>query len=334
MPTTDLGAVDIHAHCVPPRVLHVLERHADTYGVRVQASARGCCLHFAYGLTLRPLFPRLLDLDERLRMMEMQGIERQILSVWTDLHGYGLEPSTGARWHRLLNEALTEITQRYPERFAALVSVPLQDAARAATELAYGVRQCGAVGGIIATNIEGRNLDDPALDELWSAAVELQVPLFLHPVQPMPTSRTERYYLNAIAYYIYDSTVTVGALLFSGVLDRFPTLQLILPHGGGFYTYQVGRFDIAYTNVEQLRQRIAHPPSAYLRRFYYDTVVHHPTALQFLSTLVGCDRLLLGSDYPFPMATAEPLQLLSRAGLDPADIAAITAGNARMVFRL
>ncbi|GIX49064.1 MAG: hypothetical protein KatS3mg131_3275 [Candidatus Tectimicrobiota bacterium] len=172
------------------------------------------------------------------------------------------------------------------------------------------------------------------LDEFWSAAVALDVPLFLHPTQPTPTPRTERYYLNAIARYLYDTTVTVGALLFSGVLDRFPTLRLILPHGGGYFTYQVGRFDIAYANVEATRRHLAQPPSAYLRRFYYDTVVHHPTALRFLSTLVGSDRLLLGSDYPFPMAVPDPVQLLARAGFSEAEQAAIAAANARALFRL
>ncbi|HEY7495721.1 MAG TPA: amidohydrolase family protein [Candidatus Tectomicrobia bacterium] len=327
--------IDMHAHYVPPRILAALERAAVPYGVRVQASSDGLsCLHFNYGLTLRPFFPQLLELDERWRVMEAQGIDLQLLSVWTDMSGYGLEPTVAARWHRLLNESLTEVTRQHPQRLAALASVPLQDPARAAEELAYGVRQCGAVGGVIATNIEGKNLDEPALDEFWSAAVELRVPLFLHPVQPVPVPRTDRYYLTAVTHYLYDSTVTIGALLFSGVLDRFPGLQLILPHGGGFYPYQAGRFDIVYTNLEQTRQKIAQPPSAYLRRFYYDTIVHHPTALQFLRTLVGSERLLLGSDYPFPMADPDPVQRCIQAGFSPTEMAAITGDTARALFRL
>ena len=97
------------------------------------------------------------------------------------------------------------------------------------------MRQCGAVGGVIGTNIAGQNLDAPALDTFWSAAVELQVPLFLHPVEPVLPARVSKYYLHALTYYLYDTTATVGAMLFSGVLDRFPDLQLILSHGGGFF---------------------------------------------------------------------------------------------------
>ncbi len=327
--------VDVHAHYVPPRILEVLERDAAPYGVQVQnAEGGGRCLHFGYGVTLRPFLPHLLDLDERWRFMDAQGVDRQLLSVWTDLCGYGLEPAVAARWHRLLNEALTEVVQRHPQRLAALASVPLQDPARAAEELAYSVRQCGAVGGVIATNIEGKNLDAPALDEFWSAVVELGVPLFLHPVEPILPTRVRQYYLHAITYYLYDTTATVGALLFSGVLDRFPDLQLILSHGGGFFPYHAGRFDIVYTNLAQTRERLAQPPSTYLRRFYYDTIVHHPTALQFLCTMVGSDHLLLGTDYPFPVADPDPLRLYAQAGFAAPDIAAMAGDNACALFRL
>jgi len=327
--------IDMHAHYVPPRILEVLERDAAPYGVQVQhAEGGGRCLHFGAGVTLRPFHPHLLDLDARWRFMDGQRVDRQILSVWTDLSGYGLEPAAAARWHRLLNEALTEVVQQYPQRLAALASVPLQDPVRAAAELAYGVRQCGAVGGVIGTNIEGQNLDAPALDEFWSAAVELQVPLFLHPVEPVLPARVSKYYLHALTYYLYDTTATVGAMLFSGVLDRFPDLQLILSHGGGFFPYHAGRFDIIYTNLAQTREHLAQPPSAYLQRFYYDTIVHHPTALQFLCTMVGSDRLLLGTDYPFPVADPDPLRLYAQAGFTDADIDAMAGENARVLFRL
>jgi aminocarboxymuconate-semialdehyde decarboxylase len=266
--------------------------------------------------------------------MDGQGVDRQMLSVWTDLSGYDLEPAAAARWHRLLNEALTEVVQQHPQRLAALASVPLQDPARAAAELAYSVRQCGAVGGVIGTNIAGQNLDASALDEFWSAAVELQVPLFLHPVEPVLPARVSKYYLHALTYYLYDTTATVGAMLFSGVLDRFLDLQLILSHGGGFFPYQAGRFDIVYTNLAQTREHLAQPPSTYLQRFYYDTIVHHPTALQFLCAMVGSERLLLGTDYPFPVADPDPLRLYARAGFADADIDAMAGKNAQRLFRL
>lgn len=327
--------VDVHAHYVPPRILAALERDTAPAGVQLHSAPGGSrCVHFTYGVTLRPFHPQLLDLDARWRFMDAQHVDRQILSVWTDLCGYGLEADAAARWHRLMNEAMTEVAQQHPQRLAALASVPLQDPARAAAELAYSVRQCGAVGGVIGTNIEGRNLDAPALDEFWSAVVELGVPLFLHPVEPMIPARVQQHYLHALTYYLYDTTTTVGAMLFSGVLDRFPGLQLILSHGGGFFPYHAGRFDIIYTNLPPTRAHLAQPPSAYLPRFYYDTIVHHPTALQFLATMVGYERLLLGTDYPFPVTDPDPLRMYAQAGYTTAEIDAMAGGTAQALFHL
>lgn len=326
--------VDMHAHCVPPRILRVLAENAAPYGARLEpAAAGGPCVHFDYGLTLRPIFPRLLDLEERWGEMDRQGVDRQILSVWADLFGYGLPPEEGARWHRLLNESLCEVSRKHSQRLAALASVPLQDARRAARELEYGVRQCGAVGGVIAANLDGANLGESPLDEFWTAATELDAPLFIHPTQPTPAPRTKNYGLNQIVQYTYDTTATVGSLLFGGVLDRFPTLKLILAHGGGYFPYQVGRFDRIYRNLKAPTVP-AEPPSAYLRRFFYDTILHHPAALRYLRDLVGSDRLLLGTDYPFPVDDPAPLELLRAAGCPADETAQIAGENTRRLFKL
>ena len=325
--------IDMHAHYVPPRVLEVLEQNPTAYGVRLQEAALGGrCAHFDYGLTIRPFFPRLLDLGERWDAMDRQGVDRQILSVWADLFGYGMQPEDGARWHRLLNESLCEAAQKHSRRVSALASVPLQDAERAARELEYGVRQCGALGGVIAASVDGMNLGEAPLDPFWAAAVELDVPLFIHPTQPTPTPRTRLYDLNVTVQYIYDSTVTVGSIVLSGVLDRFPTLTLILAHGGGFFPYQIGRFDRMYRNLKAPVVPVQ-PPSAYLRRFFYDTILHHPAAFRYLRDLVGNDRLLLGTDYPFPVDDPAPLQLLEAAGCSAGDIAQIAGDNTRRLFK-
>ncbi|MFQ6030751.1 MAG: amidohydrolase family protein, partial [Dehalococcoidia bacterium] len=278
-------------------------------------------------------FDRLLDLEQRWEEMDRQGVDRQIVSVWADLFGYGLPPEEGARWHRLLNESLGETVQQHSQRLYLLASVPLQDASRAALELEHAVRQLGAVGGVIAANIDGGNLGEASLDDFWAAAVALDVPVFLHPTQPTPAPRTLNYGLNVIVQYIYDSTVTTGSLIFNGVLDRFPNLNLILPHGGGFLPYQIGRFERIYRDQPDPKVP-AHPPSEYLERFWYDTVLHHPAALGFLRELVGSERILLGTDYPFPVDDATPLQTVQKMGGAAEDLDRIGGDNARQLFKL
>jgi aminocarboxymuconate-semialdehyde decarboxylase len=326
--------IDMHAHYVPPKVLSALERDASPYGAQlIEAAGGGRCVHFNYGLTIRPFFPRLLDLEERWQEMAREGVDRQLLSVWADLFGYGMPVEEGARWHRLLNDSLCEVVQQHTQHLSALASVPLQHAHRAARELEYGVKQCGAVGGVIAASLDGTNLGEAPLDDFWAAVVELDVPVFIHPTQPVPVPRTRNYGLNQVVQYVYDTTATVGSLIFSGVLDRFADLKLILAHGGGFFPYQLGRFDRIYQNLEAPTVP-SQAPSAYHRRFFYDTILHHAAALCYLRDLVGSDRLLLGTDYPFPVDEQAPLPMLERAGCTADEIAQIGGGTAQRLFKL
>jgi aminocarboxymuconate-semialdehyde decarboxylase len=329
-----LMTIDMQAHFIPPKILSVLEQEPSRYGVRLaEAAGGGRCVHFDQGPQLRPFQPLLFDLDARWDTMAREGIERQILSTWTDLFGYSMPAEAGARWHRLLNESLCEVVQRHADRLSALTSAPLQDAQRAARELEYGIKQCGAVGGVIAANVDDTNLGEAPLDEFWAAAVELDVPLFIHPTQPLLPPRTRQHGMLQVVQFIYDTTATVGSLIFNGVLDRFPTLNLILSHGGGFFPYQIGRFDRVYRNLEAPTVP-SQPPSGYRRRFFYDTILYHPSALQFLQHLVGSDRLLLGTDYPFPVDEQAPLTLLAQAGCTADEILQIGGGTAQRLFKL
>jgi aminocarboxymuconate-semialdehyde decarboxylase len=326
--------IDMHAHYVPPQALAAIEHDASSYGVHLEKAVTGeTCACFNYGLTLRPFLPRLLDLAQRWDVMAQQGIDRQLLSVWADLFGYGMPAAAGARWHRLLNETLAEAVQQHPQRLGALASAPLQDAQQAARELEYGVKQCGAVGGVIAANVNDVNLGEAPLDEFWAAAVELDVPVFIHPTQPAMPPRTQKYSMLQVVQYTYDTTASVGSLIFSGVLDRFPSLTVILSHGGGYFPYQVGRFDRVYHNLNAPTVP-AQPPSAYVRRFYYDTILYQPAALNYLRELAGSDRLLLGTDYPFPVFEQAPVQLLEQAKLSVDDMAQISGDTTRRLFKL
>lgn len=325
--------IDMHAHYVPPKALAAIERNASSYGVHLEKTAGGTCACFNYGVSIRPFFPRLLDLEERWDVMAEQGVDKQLLSIWADLVGYGMPADEGARWHRLLNETLGEVVQQHPQRLGALASAPLQDAQQAARELEYGIKHCGAVGGVIAANVNDVSLGEVPLDEFWAAAVELDVPIFIHPTQPTLPPRTQKYSMLQVVQYTYDTTASVGSLIFSGVLDRFPTLTLILSHGGGYFPYQVGRFDRVYHNIQEPTVP-AQPPSSYVRRFYYDTILYQPAALNYLRDLAGSDRLLLGTDYPFPVVEQEPVQLLEKAKLSADDMAKISGDTTRRLFKL
>jgi aminocarboxymuconate-semialdehyde decarboxylase len=331
-------AIDVHAHYVPRRILQRLETEGSRLGISLVETAPACQqLRFVYGLEIRPFFAKLIeDPERRIDGMARVGIDRQILSTWMDVLGYGLGAPAGQAWHRLLNEELSAFCQQHPARFSMLASGHLPDPGRAARELDYAVKQLGAVGAVAATNVEGVNLGELPLDEYWAAAVELGVPVFLHPTQPNPTPRTRRFALNQIAQYTFDTTLAVGSLVSSGVLDRFPRLTLILSHGGGALPYLIGRFDCMHERSDRPSSSIvaAAPPSAYLGRMYYDTILHDAEALRYLASRATTDRLVLGSDDSFPPADHDPLGSLRRAGFTAAEIHRVAESNPRALFRL
>ena len=333
--------IDVHAHYVPPRIVSALRDRGGDYGVSLVAVPPACheCLRFDYGLQVRPFasFSHLLEpVDARVARMDSIGIDRQVLSLWPDIFGYGLAVAAGTRWHRLLNQELGAWCARRAGRFSWLASGALPAADAAARELERAVREAGAAGGIVAANIEGSNLGECDLDEYWAAAVGLGVPVFIHPVQPRPLPRGERFALNQIAQYTFDTTLAVGSLIMSGVLDRFPDLKLILSHGGGALPYLVGRFDCMHERMDRAAMgNVARAaPSAYLDRMHYDTIVHDAKALRFLAQQVGVERLVLGSDDPFPPADRDPLASLRAAGFTPDEMKAIGDDNPRRLLRV
>ena len=328
--------VDVHAHYVPMPLIETLEREGSRHGISVVETAPAChTLSFDYGVTLRPFFAKLVEEPaRRLASMDAAGIERQLLSSWCDVFGYGLDVARGTAWHRLLNESLAALALRHPDRFSVLASVYLPDAARAARELEHAVTQLGAVGAIASTNVEGANLGECPLDEFWAAAVALDVPVFLHPVQPIPTPRARRFALNTIVQYTFDTTLAVGSLIGTGVLDRFPALRLILAHGGGAWPYLAGRFDCMFARSDHAATGIstASPPSSYLDRLTYDTLLHDADALRYLASRVGVDHLVIGTDDGFPPADHDPLGSLRRAGFSEEEIRRIADANPRRLF--
>jgi aminocarboxymuconate-semialdehyde decarboxylase len=330
--------IDVHAHYMPPGLIERLQTEGARYGVSVVETAPAChALHFGHGLRLRPFFPKLVEEPaRRLASMAATGIDREILSTWTDMHGHGLSTEQGTAWHRLLNESLAAFARRHGAHFSILASGHLPDAARAARELEFAVRQLGAVGGVAATNVEGTNLGELPLDEYWAAAVELAVPVFLHPAQPEPTPRTRRFAMNQVVQYTVDTTLCVGSLIGAGVLDRFPGLELILSHGGGTLPWLIGRFDVMFERSDRAATGIAAKaaPSAYLGRLTYDTILHDPRSLRWLAERVGIDRLVIGSDDSFPPADRDPLASLRAAGFGAEEIRRIGEINPRRLYRL
>lgn len=336
MPEDNL-LVDSHAHLVPPALIDALSHAGRRLGVWIETDEHGCQRAvFADSFrTYYPFFPNLVDLPTRLRELNARGIGIQILAPWMDLVGYGLEAWQGQELSRLANETLAELVRQYPSRLRGVATVPLQEAHRAADELGYAVRQLGFRAVQIGTNVNGRNLDDAALDPFWTACQELDAFVFIHPHRVAAADRLTEYFTSNLLGNPFETTLAAASLLFGGVFERFPTLKVCLAHAGGFLPYQLGRLDHGYAVKPEARRRAPRPPSAYLDHFYFDTLSHFEPALTYLLDLVGPERLLFGTDMPFPMADPRMRERLEHLpALPPADHALILNGNASRLFGL
>jgi aminocarboxymuconate-semialdehyde decarboxylase len=323
--------IDIHAHYVPPRVLDEIQRHPEAYGVGIARHPDGrSALLFPGQDYTRPILPALLDLDQRVDALATMEVDHQVLAAWMDATGYALPGEQGARWSRLYNESLAEAVQARSRSFSALATVPLQDGTRAAAELVYAIRELGLRGAQIGTNVMGKGLDAAGLDPFWEAAVELRVPIVLHPWHVAGEDRMQRHGMIRLVGYTADTTLAAASIVFGGVADRFPDLRIVLVHAGGFYPYQAGRLQRGL-DVQPSAKPATSALDA-LRWFNYDTITHMPKALAYLVGLVGAERVLLGTDAPFDVQDPAPVATVRAAAFSAPEAASILEGNAVSLF--
>jgi aminocarboxymuconate-semialdehyde decarboxylase len=326
--------IDIHAHYVPAELISFARSKGAQLGVRLVEDAATPALHFDYGFKVRPFFHKLIEpVAQRIAWLDKKRIDYQLVATWPDIYGYGLAPEPCAAWHRALNDTLAGWCSENGGRFGFIASVPLSNPDDAAAELERAA-DMGAVGVMVPANVEGVNLGELELDPFWVKAEALRLPVILHPVMASPAPRAMKFALAQSVHYTFDTTLGVGSLLFSGVLDRFRRLELVLAHGGGAYPYLAGRLDIMHERMDRQAQGdvAVRAPSEYLSVLAYDSITHSAKSLRFLADLAGVDRLLLGTDYSFPPADLDPLGSLSAAGFDGAQTQAIACDNVRRIF--
>jgi aminocarboxymuconate-semialdehyde decarboxylase len=326
---------DVHAHVVPVELMELLRVDGPKFGLEVFHTAEDKeKIRVAGRLEIGPFPQNLFELDARFAAMDAGGVDVQLVSHRTDFSAYALDGDGGARYATAFNRILADEVSRHPDRLLALGTVPLQDPERAAEELAHAVRDLGMVGVEIASNVDGVTLDQAGLDPFWEVANELRCLVLLHPYDPLRGVDLSRYFLDNMVGRPAESTVAIAHLLFSGILERYPDLVLCMVHGGGYMPYQLGRWEKGYRAVPHIAgKNISQPPIEFVKRLYYDSLVHIPEALAYLLGLVGPSQVVLGTDYPYEMAERAPVKFIdSVPGLGVDDRHAILEGNIRRIL--
>lgn len=334
MPLTTLTAIDIHHHYVPPTLLEEGRRHRKALGVGLVETHGEVALVFEGGAKVN-LNPDLMDIDRRLQMMKDHKITMASVIPDTPCLGYSLDTQRGESWSRLYNEGLHNLVRAYPEQFVALASVPLQNPARAAAILEDAVRKLNFRGAYIASNVHGKYYDGEEFDPFWRKAEELDVLVVMHPEDVAGSERMGAYGLRLICGNPADSTLSLGYITYGGVFDRFPNLKLCVLHGGGFFAFQLGRFDHGATlKFGSTPVHSSSPPSKYLKNIYFDTLLFRVDALEFLRRIAGSDHLMLGTDYPFRMSDTDAVDKVEALDCSESDKEAILSTNARRLLKL
>lgn len=321
------AAIDIHAHYFPEVYLRAIETHGERFGITLDRSdPAGPAIKIGamLGGHLRREF---YDLPARLKEMNRAGVQLHALSLTFPMV-YWADAELGVRLARAVNDGMSAAHRAYPDRFVGLATLPMQDPKRSVEELDRAARLPGIRGVYLGTNVNGRELDDPAFLPVWERIDAVELPVFLHPLNVIGANRLGPYYLANLLGNPFDTAVAAARLIFGGIMDRFPRLSVCLPHAGGAFPYLVGRLD----KGKKVRRECAHLrklPSAYLRRFTYDTISHAGAPLRYLIEQVGADRVMLGSDYCFDLGYDRPVPVVTGLkGLTRADQARILGGNA------
>ena len=330
----NMRAVDVHAHWFPPEWVGLLEQEGPDNGARMGRNSKGHVTIQLPGVALVSSFrPDMIDLEVMVKAMNEARVDVRALSL-TNPMVYWAPPAFGLRLSQAFNDACAAAHLRHPQRFIGTIMLPMQAPELAVRELDRAAALPGMRAVYMAMHVAGRNLDDRTLWPVYERCQALGLPVCLHPVNPCGIERMQNFHMRNLLGNPYEAGIAAASLIFGGVLDAFPRLEFVLPHAGGTFPWLIGRMDRGI----EVRRELAHmkqPASAYLRRFYYDTISHHPGIMRFLIELVGIDRILVGSDYNFDVGCERPADFVeSIPGLSANERELILNGNAARLFRL
>jgi len=323
-----MRSIDIHTHVLTEETMGLLQREAPKIAPRLTPIDADFAVLEVAGTPYRP-FPRGgFDIERRFADMAAAEVDVQVLSATPQTYFYDQDPALAAACATLQNDQIAKLVKAHSGRFLGIATLPMQAPQRAADELKRAIASLGLRGTMIGSNVQGKNLDDPALEPLWAAAEDLGAFVLVHPVNVAGADRMRSYYLSNLIGNPLDTTIAAASLVFGGVLDRHPKLKVLLVHGGGFVPYQAGRWVHGWHVRGEPKVNVKRSPEPWLDRFYYDTILHAKPQLEFLIASVGPGRVLLGSDYPYDMGTGECVRQVKALSLAEADKAAVLNGNA------
>jgi aminocarboxymuconate-semialdehyde decarboxylase len=324
--------IDLHSHFFPVEALQnpgKYESHApklvlenDKLSVTSQIGVRTGLGAGAY------------DPAARIKALDEMSIDIQAISPSPILLFYWEEPDVAAHFSRRQNEAIQTVVRKFPDRFVGFGSVPLQSIPDAVA-IAEEAKSIGLKGLEIGNAVGEKPLDDPSFEPFFTVVQKLDLLLFVHPLEGgVDPGDPLAPILGNVLQFTYRTTMMIERMILKGMFEQFPNLRLCLSHGGGLLPFNIWRLDHSYGLRPKLKSTVPRKPSEYLKRFYFDTIVHSVAALQYLINVVGADRVVMGTDYPMAMGDFEPVKKLAEINLTSSERELILGQNSLQALGL
>lgn len=297
-----MPVIDIHSHDVPRGWPDLAEATGDsTPWPRLRIESEREAMILIGDREFRRITSQCWDPQVRAADMDTDGIDVQVVSPTPVFFSYARSADAGAKVARIFNDLTLEICAQLPERLLPFCQVSLQDIDAACAEVDRAV-DAGHLGVEIGNHVGDRDLDDPGVVEFFQHCAAQGVPVFVHPWDMPSSERLDRWMAQWLVGMPAETHLSILAMILGGVFDSVSAdLRICFAHGGGSFPYWIGRMDNAWHQRPDLVGVSAKPPSAYLDRFSVDSVVFDERALRLLVETMGVERVMLGSDYPYPL---------------------------------
>ena len=326
-----MSAIDLHTHVIPPTVVEAVRRDPKRYGM--QLAERDGRIFFERRGQLREMEREFYDIDAKIAAMDRMRVEISALSVAPPTYFYALPPDAGLAASRLSNDGIAQMVAKYPARLRGMATLPMQDPDAAIVELERVVKNHGFKAVELGTSVEGEMLADMKFRKVLKTIEQLGCFVFAHPYDCAARGAMDAYELANTVGYPLDSTLMAAHLMASGALDDLKTLRIVIPHGGGYVPYQIGRFARAHKHRPAAGAASKSSPYDLFKRFYFDALTHDPCSTRHLINMAGADHVVIGTDNPFNMGYEDPIAALEATpGLTAEEKAQIVSGTARRLF--
>lgn len=299
--------IDIHTHILPEHLPDWGARFGDDGFVRLDHHKAGCARMMVDGKVFREVTENCWNPAVRIEECGRYGVAMQVLSTVPIMFSYWAKPANALDVSRFLNDHIAETVSRHPERFIGLGTLPMQAPDLAVKELERCMNELKLVGIEIGSHVNDWNLNDEHLFPVFQAAEKLGAAIFVHPWDMMGKDRMPKYWLPWLVGMPAEVSLAISSMIFGGVFERLPNLRVAFAHGGGSFPGTLGRIEHGFkVRPDLVAVDNTNNPRMYLGRFYVDSLTHDPFMLSYIIQLVGEHRVLLGSDYPFPLGEARP----------------------------